>query len=1632
MLKQKKLKYFLGTALAGLTAMLLMVSTLVRSTGAVQRQISAEQVVDFGSANQDGKFLFLSDIDYMPASATAYDRIRKDQINNGSKISLRYGGEARSFNKGYWAHATSNLYFDLREYQDYDYLTAYVGVNTTATTGVGSVKFCVYTSTAETIDPTVAAQWGSALTTEEGATDCNRIARPEDDAVLIKIPIRGVNYVRFFANANGSNSSDHAVYGDLKLIKADYVEDKGLELIPTVEAMDGELKRADAGAELIEQDADYEMQLLRRNLVQKVSRWTLTRFVEQGEDERAMMNWLYNDLGALKMYTTGGEPTGGHGQALAVLTQLYAAYKDDLADITPLTTTSGTRGELYQKMMITLALTHSKQVRFWIRDLGEMANNPASPDISRPLDRYAVYKRMYLAGKLANQVFEQLEVEEMRYVMFTELGDDEIEWLHDWLPTVGKGLYTYPPVPYISIGSHYWYDQNYDLTYIDPRSNKTWEEVYKLRGSNYTDGRDKSISGNYFIGFEAKAPHLWMINYYGGVCWQISNFGQNMTASYGVPSTTLGQPGHLAFANYEMGTGVPAWALTNDVSGWAASTYTGYTNTNTYHPVRQMNNWGAATGEYAYLRNRFGFQGSYLVMAQAAINDFEHYEKSQMLVKLAEVYSDDLVKQAEMYRQALEAQNFNFDAWYGLMVNFIKQGNKTAEEWYNFVKEMKDSRLGSFAVPYHDLVQTLLTQIPANSEADLATTGYSLAIEMMLREQLEWMAANANNANIEGIFRQGGVSRILANALLGRLNNEIATFSFDGEEAGVLKLGAKYENSNAAFEFSLDGGETWLGANGSVWSGNGADFQWVTDKKIQLTADQLAQMTAEYDLKVHIQGVPREGNIYTIDIKEGTLPGDLYANDKENRIVGVNTQMEWRTVTTDGENKTYGEWVSYADESPLRVGEITIQVRVGATGVYLPSAVSAEYRFTSDTDPETRRYIPVSHLSVAAISSQALGGGKNGNATYAIDGNFHTRWHSAWDGSDHNQWIVIRFDHQVELAALGFVPAGGGNGRILQGEIYVTTEEAPDMTNIEAIRNSFELVGKISNDCSNAGEVLCDGPWPDVDNATVNNLNPRTFEFRRTETVAKLDEEGNEVVDEAGETVTEERVTHEAVPARYVAIKATQTSNYGNFIAARMLNFYEDKTKNPVPTAGVAYSTQEPTNGDVIARLINTTEEEIEAVDENGNKVENGFTHIFHENGTHTFRFRKVNDANRDNIGTAIAKVDWITKVIPNPTVTYICVDDNLDGSNQTQDCSKAQGKTNRSVSVKLTFPESAQVRILNNGQQQETDEDDNTETEAPDPGETENPDNQDETVSKDENSLDPFTYLFMRNGRFTFRYEDAAGNQGSYTAEVDWIDKAVPKVNVVYDPTNETTGEVVATLVPVPMSEGGRGGEDDDMEMGDFELIVNGLYDEEGYEYGEEFIVMNNEGAREYHFKENGEFTFTYRDAAGNLDAAVAKVDWIKKAPNVPDTSDKPTQPDDTERPDEPDHSGDGEQNPGGSDVTKPDGTGRPNGNNGSLAGGVNRNPQGGADDSQATGDAQQDDTNGDLGSEGDKQPDEVQIDDKRNEANQKDQDKTQGDKSGDGEKAWYENPWVWAAGGTAAVTIAGVGVAMVKNRWR
>jgi hypothetical protein len=179
-----------------------------------------------------------------------------------------------------------------------------------------------------------------------------------------------------------------------------------------------------------------------------------------------------------------------------------------------------------------------------------------------------------------------------------------------------------------------------------------------------------------------------------------------------------------------------------------------------------------------------------------------------------------------------------------------------------------------------------------------------------------------------------------------------------------------------------------------------------------------------------------------------------------------------------------------------------------------------------------------------------------------------------------------------------------------------------------------------------------------------------------------------------------------------------------------------------------------------------------------------GNVHTFSENGSFAFEF--VDEAG--NTGSATATVDWIDKEPPTAALVY-----------------SITGPTNQDVIVTLVPSET--VTVTNNG------------------------------------GIDAYT--FADNGSFTFEFIDLAGNPGSVTAAVAWIDKTPPTATLSYSTTGPTNQDVNVTMVP-----------------------------------SEPVTVTNNAGNPTYTFTDNGSFTFEFSDEAGNTGGMEATVDWIDKIP--------------------------------------------------------------------------------------------------------------------------------------------------------
>ncbi len=299
------------------------------------------------------------------------------------------------------------------------------------------------------------------------------------------------------------------------------------------------------------------------------------------------------------------------------------------------------------------------------------------------------------------------------------------------------------------------------------------------------------------------------------------------------------------------------------------------------------------------------------------------------------------------------------------------------------------------------------------------------------------------------------------------------------------------------------------------------------------------------------------------------------------------------------------------------------------------------------------------------------------------------------------------------------------------------------------------------------------------------------------------------------------------------------------------------------PTADIVYSTTELTNRDVTVTVEGLQEDE-----EIVNHYSNSYT--FTKNGEFEFIVRD----RAGNETKALAVVDWIDKDAPTADIVYSKTElTNRDVTVSLENFSE-EGVTikNNDGQATYTFTENGEfVFILVDKAGNETNittKVDWIDKEAPTATISYNHEDKTNqnviaTLNTQEenitilNNNGKASYEFTENGEFTFIISDQAGNITEVKAEVTWINKETPVLDVVYSTEKETDQPVTATLI----TEG---------------LKIKRVN-------GKVITVTNNNGNKEYTFTENGEFTFEYVDDYGNTGTTTAKVDWIVKTPDTP-----------------------------------------------------------------------------------------------------------------------------------------------------
>lgn len=1421
--------------------------------------------------NTDEDFVYLSDYDYVKelngqksystkdeVFSTASKSVGDKIILNGSAlddlISLSENGEteqyfypiAKKYFKGITACAPSVVIYDISAL-NYDYFSTYYGVEAAVAlakygflgepANSAICKFYFYTS----VD---GETW--TLESEENPSELSGY----DKQSFIKFSIVGKNYIKLVAEpAYEGAQANHAVYANPILFNEGFIfDDTPYDFIKTVEECD-EIIKSHSYDELL---SDYEDIILTRKFVSFFGYDNLQSFAHIDGRHKNVIKWiLHDDLDALRYFVTGGMPRATavnvaeiRTKILNILYTLYTAHGEDINDTTALTyppnfKENATLGDLYKRMIISLSITHANDIVFAL--CGNVSGNPPSD----PLFRYETYKKFHANGWLKNEVFERLSVPEMMQVLNIEIRDDELEWL-SWYVRVKKNgnLSCHAYMPYagpLNSGAPWQYRA--------PGNYAKYDAKYNLSGFNLSYG-------------EANVTRLWMLYEKGAYCGGISLNGMVIQKIVGVPSVVISQYNHLAYLfQTRNAEGKAAWASFYDIFGVANSAQAeGRAGSVTDWGTKGWNDTFRRTSSDLHAVQCTG-SATYTHYVQYVLNDWDNYVKAEEIRSLTDMYplkfdvagelenytpkgenaaySEDLIR---IFNEVLKYQPKHLYGWYGLINAYRENSATTVEDYLALAKRITEN-MYDHPFPMKDLLDLI--------EPKIKGTKYQLTFSNLIAEAYKKGSVLGTTEETKTDYLQSNVTRALAARFLGLNQKKLtaATFSFDGADAGKIVLGEEYQGKGLSWDYSLDGGYTWSSYTENV--------------SVTLSSSQINGITQQNGIRVHFNGVSYDGeNCYTIQIGKSVLPADtatnsLFANDLENRVVNVTNLYEWRYSENDA-------WVSYAKASPDLSGNRSVEVRMGAQGTNMASD-GRTFTFTEDAASPSRKYIPVSRISLHGVSSQATGG-HAGNAVYALDANYNTRWHSNWNGADTQRFISVKFDKPMFISAVEFVPAGGGNGKILDGTIYgsldgVTWRKLGERKNL-----------RYTNQCNTIADA---------------QANIQSFDIENPQDVL------------------------------YIKIVADRASN-GNWFTARAFNFFEDTTQEHRPAATIEYSTTNPTNGNVTATLKNLFPDEHITITSNGGSGIYEFT----QNGTFTFTY--INDEGVE--GKTTATVNWIDRDAPTAVFEYSTTQTTggkvivilkpseevtvnrsdiiyaVDENGNVIDKTVEAGENNENVlngytvdgegfvknpageivaninPFRMEFSENGEFtfefvdRAGNAGSAKVVvtwiDKSPLNVTLTYDKTEATNG-NVTVTVVFDKlaevtNNDGSLTYVFTENGEFTFEYVDAAGNTGSITAKVDWIVSDVP---IVPDPDPNPDPDPTPDPDPVtpsePKIEYDKSNKD--------KAIVKVTLSEEGATF------VDGDGT--FEFSKNGTYFIEYYNKEGTLCSLEVVVDWLEES---------------------------------------------------------------------------------------------------------------------------------------------------------
>ena len=886
-----------------------------------------------------------------------------NQNHEGKFISLKVKGDVREYPKGYTVQGDAALAFDTR-FQD-KYFTRLVGK-----VGIDSSQANVGNgATVKILTSTNGSQWTllKTLGTVKG----------ENDAIEFDLSMPNGAILKFEVDDMGDASGDVVSFADLKLVGDDYVEvEKVINVkgLKRVEEYDAILREHDAEYNL----ANHKMEILQREFVNKMGYVNIKTIYDESPEYAEAIEYLMNDPVALEYLITGGPATkdGSYNRAIRYFCDIYAKHKADFAD------KSNNHFKLRLAISTALVYAHPSLSTSWY---GRSYN-------TGPVTRYELYKEIVAGkymdlggatdgfGKWSTQQFIDLPIPLMRWVVGNRMNNDEVKWLADYALSQKEAKRNYLDA--------YNYIEYLDGNFGNPK-------MYDLKNKDKYNAEYGNFSNYYDNYGESGLVRLWMVFEEGAVCGGLSKTYHNLATTFGRPSSVLGQPGHGAAMTWGWNSTLQRyeWQIQNDIYGWA----------NSGNEIGdRLLNWGNKPWTVPYA-------ASYNILATDAVLDKDNkFNTATLLNFLANSYSEG--DREEVFEQALEVQPINLESMEGLINAYKADPKKTSQDYLNLAK-----RIVSTYTYYPQVMVEMLALIKDNITDD----GHTVEVDILKNNALN----KAYVATAEQSTNPHATKQLAEKYLKGEDFGEVATFSFDGANAGKIVMNERYSGAQIMLEYSLDGGNKWT---------------QTSNKVITLSKKELESITADNDIKIRLVGVD---TIHTIDIVTGpaTTGNKVIANDYENLLVGNLTNLEF---SYDGE-----EWCDYVTGQEQTInpngltgirfnGEKQVHVRYKASGTTL-AGESQVFNFTPNEDTPEKSYVQLREVKVISAPQHQ----KGREPQNAINGSIvDNGYHTTFGTTTKDKVMTFEFSTPKYITSMDYMFGGGNNGRMKNGTIQASMD----------------------------------------------------------------------------------------------------------------------------------------------------------------------------------------------------------------------------------------------------------------------------------------------------------------------------------------------------------------------------------------------------------------------------------------------------------------------------------------------------------------------------------------------------------------------------------------------------------------